>query len=65
MPGEKLFGLDRTGRLNTVMAGGVCIYLDNKLSAHCSVNINITKCTCDFEILGIDITKPGLKVMTT
>ena len=62
--GKTLFRLDRGGDNVKKSGGGVCIYLDNKLGSHCKVNVEKSKCTCDFEILCLNITRPGLKYLS-
>ena len=40
------------------------MYLSEKLSAHCTQNVEFLRCTADYKIICLDITKPGLKYMT-
>ena len=60
---KKVYRQDRIGKNVKNRGGGVCIYLSDKLSAFCTVNV-LSKCTRDYEILCLDIMKPGLKHMS-
>ena len=64
LPGEKIYRQDRVGKNVKAKGGGVCIYLADKLAAYCAPVSNLSKCTSDYEIICLDITKPGLKFMT-
>ena len=60
---KKVYIYDRVGNNVKVKGGGICIYLTSKLSAYCTVS-GLSKCTADFEVLCLDILKPGLKYMS-
>ena len=62
--GKTLYRLDRIGKNLKSRGAGVCIYLNNKLSAHCKLNGQISTCTSDFEILSLNITRPDLRHIT-
>ena len=42
----------------------MCAYISTTLSAHCRLNLELSKCTKDYEIMLVDLTKPGLKHMS-
>ena len=60
--GKRLHRLDGVGLNVKGKGGGVCVYLPNPLSGHCTLNLELS--TQDFEIICLDITKPGLKYMS-
>ena len=62
--GKKLFRQDRLGRNVKGKGGGLCVYISNTLSARSKMNLALCKCTRDYEVLVVDITKPGLKYMS-
>ena len=64
--GKRIYRLDREGKnINVkIRGGGVCVYLDNKLSTYCTLHPAFIKCTADFELLCLDIKNSGLKFMT-
>ena len=64
IPGKQLYRLDRDGMNVKAKGGGVCIFLLDKLGSHCTPLPTFSKCTPDFEILCLNIMKPGLKFMT-
>ena len=58
IPGKTIFRRDRGTR-----GGGVCIYVDNKLSPFCKVDVQSSYVSPDLEIISLDIKKTGLKFM--
>ena len=63
-PSKMLFRQDRSYGHREVRGGGVCIYIDSKFGPYTSVNVPCSTCNSDFEILSLDITRPGHKHMT-
>ena len=59
--GKKLLRLERTTNNSKARSVGVCVHVTSAMSAHCTLNVEITRCTPDYEIICINITKPGLK----
>ena len=62
--GKRIYRQDRSGDNVKTRGGGVCVYLTDKLGAYCTLCTNFTKCSSDYEILCLDIKKPGLRHMT-
>ena len=63
-PGKTLFRQDRNYRTGNVKGGGLCVYLDSQFGPYSTINENISICTQDFELLCIDVKKPGNRYMT-
>ena len=63
LDGKKVYRQDRIGNDVRSRGGGICVYVTDKLSPYCNVR-DLSKCTSDFEILLLDILKPGLKYMS-
>ena len=63
-PGKTLFRQDRVYQTGNVKGGGLCIYIDSKFARYSTVNTDISACTRDYEILGLDIKTPGNRFMT-
>ena len=56
--GKSIFRTDRSTR-----GGGVCIYVDNKISPYCTIDAKSSFCNSDIEIISLDVKKPGMKYM--
>ena len=56
IPRKNLFRIDRNSR-----GGGLCIYVDSKLSPHTEIYNKSTFVNSNIEILSLDIKKPGFK----
>ena len=62
--GKVLYRQDRKYNTGNVKGVGLCIYVDTKYGSFCNVNKDITICTPDFELLCLDVKKPGNRYMT-
>ena len=63
-PGKSLFRQDQKYRTGNVKGGGLCIYIDSKFGPYCKINTDVSTCTTDFELLCLDVKKPGNWYMT-
>ena len=63
-PGKTLYRQDRRYQTRNVKGGGLCIYIDSKFGPYSTVNMDISICTPDYEMLCLDIKKPGNRHMT-
>ena len=63
-PGKYLYRQDREYAMRNVKGGGVCIYVDIKFGPFCKINSDISVCTPDYEVLCLDVKKPGNRCMT-
>ena len=63
-PGKYLYRQDRIYPRGNVKGGGICIYVDTKYGPYCTINSDLSVCTPDFELLCLDIKKPGNRHMT-
>ena len=62
--GKSLFRQDRKYGPREARGGGVCIYIDSKFSPYSTINAECSQCNRDFEVLSLDITRPGHKHIT-
>ena len=63
-PGKLLYRQDRRYATVDVKGGGLCIYADIKYGPYCAINADISTCTPDFELLCLDVKKPGNRHMS-
>ena len=62
--GKTLFRQDRIYGNRVSRGGGVCIFIDNKFGPYSVINAECSMCNNDFEILSLDVTRPGHRFMT-
>ena len=60
-PGKKIFRLDRKLDNGKTRGGGVCIFVSEKLAPYVAINEDCTRCSKDYEILTINISKPNMR----
>ena len=63
-PGKSIYHQNRKYPTGKVKGGGLCIYIDSKFGSYCTINTDISICTPDFELLGLDVKRPGNRYMT-